>query len=94
MIGISRVVQFNCCILLTNKVDFSVILVYNHDFDVIQAFPYPMAYLLLLRELQVCPYRKGGNIAGQINPIFHNNCAFSDASMKLGRNTHVGHLLQ
>ena len=33
-------------------------------------------------------------IAGQINPIFHNNCAFSDASMKLGRNTHVGHLLQ
>ena len=33
-------------------------------------------------------------IAGQINPIFHSNCAFSDASMKLGRNTHVGHLLQ
>ena len=33
-------------------------------------------------------------IAGPINPIFHNNCAFSDASMKLGRNAHVEPLLQ
>ena len=39
-------------------------------------------------------YCKKHHIAGQINPIFHNNCAFYDASMKLGRNTHVGHLLQ